>query len=136
MTPDAMLQELANELKDVIRNLDEAHLRKNPEEEFVELAARLLIKLNRKALTLTQVPSTAEQAESEKGKAAQRIFDIFTAWMRRHPERSYETVFGSSGKFEIVMRGEDKALAFFQGESIQDAYAQAATALSFNEGLP
>jgi len=131
MSPDTLIRELATELQDVIRNLDETHLRANPEEEFVDLAARLVLKLQRKAITIAAVPSAAEQMESTRGSAAQRIFDIFTGWLQGHPERHFITRFDSSGKFEIVMRETGEVKAFFQGGTVQDAYAQAAQTISF-----
>lgn len=133
MTPDAMIREIAAELGSVLRGLDEGHLRESPEDELVDLAARLVLKLNRKAITVTPIPSRAERIRRGEGEAAQRIFEILTAWMNKHPECSFVTEKGLSGKFGIVVRTPGATQAFFQGESIQDAYAQAAQAISFEE---
>jgi hypothetical protein len=131
VTPDILIRELATELQDAIRNLDESHLRENPEEEFVDLAARLVLKLKRKAITIVPAPTAAEQMESTRGAAAQRIFGIFTDWLYGRPGRHFITRFDSSGRFEIVMREDGAVKAFFLGESVQDAYAQAAQTISF-----
>ena len=133
MTPDALIQALASELKDVLRTLDEDHLRENHEEELVNLAARLVLKLNRKAITIIPIPSRAERIQRGEAEAAQRIFDVLSTWMNKHPECSLVTEKGISGKFGIVVRTPGATQAFFQGESIQDAYAQAAQAISFEE---
>jgi hypothetical protein len=136
MTPNDMIKELATELQSVIRELDETHLKQNPEEEFVDLAARLVLKLKQKAITIVPVPSTAQQMDASRGDAASRIFDIFTTWLRKHPECSYVTEISLSGKFGIVVRTPgEKPRAFFQGETVQDAYAQAAQTFAFDEEL-
>jgi hypothetical protein len=134
VSPDTLIRELATELQDTIRNLDKSHLRENPEEEFTDLAARLVLKLQRKAITIVPLPTAAEQMESTRGSAAQRIFDIFTDWLQGHPERHFITRFDSSGKFEIVMRVDGQVKGFLQGESVQDACGQAAQVISFNGG--
>lgn len=68
-----------------------------------------------------------------QAEAATRIFDILTRWMKTHPGCSYDTRMSATGKFQVVVKEPEGTTLFF-GESIQDAYAQAAQAISFNEG--
>jgi hypothetical protein len=65
-------------------------------------------------------------------EAASRIFDILTKWMRLKPGRSYLTRISDSGKFQIVVK-TPKGTQLFFGDDLQDAYAQAAQTVSFNE---
>jgi len=129
-----MIRELAHALKDVLRETDEGYLEREPEDAYVDLAARLIFRLSS---TLTIVPyREARRAEiaRTRGASAARIFDIFTAWLHKCPECSYTTERGVSGKYELVVRTPGKTHAFFQGESVQDVYAQAAQTIEFNEG--
>lgn len=127
---DNQMRQLAEGLRDVLRDTPDT-LENDPEETFVDLAARLVLRLRG---TLTVVPDrTAQLARIEKAEAeaAMRIFAIFTAWLEAHPECSYETKIGLSGKVEMTVNGGQ---AFFSGGSVQDAYGQAAQTISFNGG--
>jgi len=75
----------------------------------------------------------------DQSEAAQRIFDIFTRWMLANPRCYYTTgINWSTGKFEMeVFRDRflyGKSFAHFQGETIQDCYAQAAQTIEFKGG--
>jgi hypothetical protein len=120
-----MVCELAAALRDTIDETDSAHIDQDPEEAFVDLACRLILRLRGK---LTVVPSLTSDAG-----AAARIFRIFTGWMRAHPRCSYDTRISASGKFQIVVKTPTGTHLFF-GETVQDAYAQAAQAVLFSEG--
>lgn len=69
--------------------------------------------------------------------AAVRIFDTLTQWLKADPHGSYFTRMNGSGRVELVLneigRGvtAERAAHTFYGETIQDAYAQAAQAIQF-----
>ena len=132
---DNQLHALADGLRDVIQETSESYLRESPENAYTDLACRLLLRL-RETLTILPVTQVATaRIRDGQLKAAARIFDIFTRWMLEHPEYSYSTDVGASGKFELTFKKSGTTQAFFQGESIQDAYAQAAQVIDFNGGL-
>jgi|WetSurMetagenome_2_1015567.scaffolds.fasta_scaffold135095_2 hypothetical protein len=75
----------------------------------------------------------------DQSEAAQRIFDIFTRWMLANPRCYYTTgINWKTGKFEMEVFPDrflhGKPLAHFQGETIQDCYAQAAQTIEFKGG--
>lgn len=125
-----VVQELAAGLRDVIREAPVAYLESDPENAFKDLACRFVFRL-RETLAIVPADQCGPNVEAE---AALRIFNILTTWMRAAPGRIYTTGFNSSGKFEIVVKEADKTRAYFQGGSIQDAYAQAAQTINFNGG--
>ena len=138
VTPNDMIKELAHALKEVIGETDEGYLEQEPEDAYTDLAARLVFRLSKGALTVAPVVP-AETARREaifraQGAAAARIFGIFTEWMVGRPERHCISGFDRSGKFEVVMRTGGETRAYFQGVTIQDAYAQAAQTITF-QGL-
>lgn len=124
MTLDDMTCELAACLRDAIEETDLAYLKKDPEDAFTDLACRLIFRLRSK-LTVVPTHYVAERA------AAGRILDIFTRWLREHPGCSYTTRISASGKFQVVVKTPIETTLHF-GESVQDAYAQAAQTISFN----
>lgn len=135
MTPEKIMRELAAGLRDALREVPLSALEKDPEEAFVDLAAQLILRLTG---TLTVVPVDRNEAQERVRRArangAERILDILTVWMRERPERHFVTAMDQSGKFEIIMRASGQTQALFQGESVQDAYAQAALTVSLNGG--
>lgn len=131
-TLDGMTRALAAGLRDVIEATSTAYLREDPEDAFIDLAARLIFRL-REELTVVPIPHAAERARIMQADAAARIFDIFTRWMKAHPGRSYETRISASGKFQVVVKTKGGTQLFFGGD-VQDAYAQAAQAIDFNGG--
>ena len=69
---------------------------------------------------------------AEQAGAAARIFSVFTDWIRG-PEVCCTITRASSGRFEVTLKTEDKTLTF-RGHSVQDACAQAAQFLNFDDG--
>ena len=134
MSPDTLIKELATELGNVMRTLDEAHLRQNYEEELIDVAARLVLKLKSRNITIAPVTTRAEKIERDCEKAAARIFDIFGGWMQTHPTYCVVIDKDTTGKPGVALRSGMTPLAFFQGETVQDACAQAAQTILFNEG--
>jgi len=138
MTPNDMIKELAHALKEVIGDSDEGYLEQEPEDAYVDLAARLVFRLSKGALTISPVvpaeTTRREEIKRNHGEAATRIFGIFTEWMLGHPERHFISGTDRSGKFEVIVRAGSETRAYFQGATIQDAYAQAAQTISF-EGV-
>ena len=134
MTPNTLIKELATELGTVIKNIDEAHLRENAEEELVDMAARLVLALKKKAITITPVSSREAEIAESYGAAAVRIFDVFTGWLRTHSTFCVALDTSTTGKFGVALRSGMTPLAFFQGETVQDACAQAAQTIEMNEG--
>jgi hypothetical protein len=128
-TLDETTQALAAVLRDLIREADDSYIKENPEDAFVDLAAKLILRLSRKQLT---VASASQHAGTE---AAKRIFDVFTTWLQMQPDRAYVTRLNeTSGKFEVTTLSPNGVQAFFQGGDVQDAYAQMAQVLLFNGG--
>jgi hypothetical protein len=131
-TPSALdetTQALAAVLCELIREADDSYIKENPEDAFVDLAAKLILRLSRKQLT---VASASQHAGAE---AAKRIFDVFTTWMQMQPDRAYVTRLNeTSGKFEVTTLSPNGIQAFFQGGDVQDAYAQMAQVLLFSGG--
>jgi len=127
MTLDDMTCELAAALRDAIEETDSAYIDRDPEEAFTDLACRLILRLRGK-LTVVPSPTSKERARVGYNEAAGRIFEIFTNWLRKHPEGSYETKISASGKFQLILKSPGDTRLFF-GESAQDACAQAAQAL-------
>jgi hypothetical protein len=131
---DKQLHALAAGLRDVIQETSDSYLKERPEDAYVDLACRLILRL-RETLTILPVAQVAAaRIRDGQLEAASRIFDIFTRWMREHPEWSYATKICASGKVELTFKVHHETRAFFQGESIQDAYAQAAQVIDFNGG--
>lgn len=134
MSLDDMTRELAAGLKDAIDEIDLECLKRDPEEAFVDLACRLIFRL-RAALTIVPAPNPEERIRVAQSEAATRTFNIFTHWMLKHPGASYDTRMSDSGKFQIVVKTPDacQRIRLFFGETVQDAYAQAAQTLSFDD---
>lgn len=80
-------------------------------------------------MTVEEIQEHAKRGQEE---AAWRTLDILTQWLREHPRCSCVTTV-YCGKFKLTMLTETKKIVF-QGESIQDVYAQAAQTISFNGG--
>jgi hypothetical protein len=132
MTLDDMACELAAALRDAIEETDSDYIKRDPEDAFVDLACRLILRLRG---TLTVVPSITamERARITNAEAAGRIFEILTRWMHEHPGCSYDTRISASGRFQIIVKTPTGTHLFF-GQTVQDAYAQAAQALALSEG--
>jgi hypothetical protein len=125
---DTMMRDLSEALHDVLRETDDSYIEKDPEDAFVDLAARLVHRLSGR-IALVPVPHQA------KTEAAKRIFDVFTTWMQMQPDRAYVTRLNeTSGKFEVTTLSPNGVQAFFQGSDTQDACAQMAQVLLFNGG--
>lgn len=129
---DDMAREFAVGLRDAISETDSGYLEREPEEAFEDLAARLIFRL-RKTLLLMRTPSHEEEIRLSQLEAAQRILDLLTTWMLANPGCSFDTRRSPTGKFQIVVKTPTTTELFF-GESIQDAYAQAAQTIMFNGG--
>lgn len=120
-----MIQELADGLKDVILETPDSALGNPPERVYTDLACRLVIRLAGKIVILPHTEVGA--VEDGKADAACRILDIFTEWLRENP--SSKLVAGySGGRFEIAIDNRH----VFLGESLQDAYGQAATTIGLD----
>jgi len=65
-------------------------------------------------------------------QASDRILDIFTRWLSGHPGRSYRTGL-RDGRTEIVLETPGLFPRTFRGQSVQDAYAQAAQTICLDE---
>jgi len=132
------MNELAHALKEVIGETDEGYLEQEPEDAYTDLAARLVFRLSKGSLTVAPVvpaeTARREEIERTRGAAAARIFGILTEWMLGHPERHCISGVDRSGKFEVIVRTGGETRAYFQGVTVQDAYAQAAQTISF-EGV-
>lgn len=131
MSLDDMTRELAAGLKDAIDEIDLECLKRDPEEAFVDLACRLIFRL-RASLTVVPVPSREEQIRIAHIEGAGRVFNIFTHWMLKNPGCSFATRISPSGKFQVVVKTPKETRLFF-GETVQDAYAQAAQTINFDE---
>lgn len=124
-----MMSELAVSLRDVLQETDETYIEQDPEDAFVDLASRLVLRLSRK---LTFVPAF----QSSQNAAAFRLLDILTRWVQEGSgDRFYVTrIDPQSQKIEIVAMSPRGVEAFFRGECAQDAYAQMAQTIEFNGG--
>lgn len=139
MTPEEVIQELAAALRDVIAETDESYLKKDPEDAYTDLACRLVFKM--RSITVVPVRSKPLDAETRIQRSyangALRIFEILSRWLKEHP-RALETGVNDKGRFEVTLTelvaNGYEVKGFFQGESVQDAYAQAAQTLEFNGG--
>lgn len=135
MTPDEMMRVLAECVRDAIWDTPSEGLEDAPEEVYTDLACRLILRLSRQNLTLVTVDrAETDRIESEIARGAKRILGIFTRWLTAHPERHFVTGVDQSGKFEIILRSSGQTCGYFQGESAQDAYGQAAQTIEFNGG--
>lgn len=132
---DTVTQDIAASLRDAISSTDVVALERKPEEEFIDFACRLVLGLQRRGLTVVSIPTREDQIQIAQDKAASRILEILTAWMRKNPGCSFDTRKSVSGKFQIVVKTLKSTELFF-GESLQDAYAQAAQTIEFNGGTP
>lgn len=132
-TLDSSTRDISASLRDAIAATDAAALEKDPEEEFIDFACRLVLQLQKRGLTIVSIPTREEQIQISQSKAAARILEILTTWMRANPGCSFDTRKSESGKFQIVVK-TPKSTELFFGESVQDAYAQAAQTINFNGG--
>lgn len=135
MSLDDMTREVAAGLRDVINETDEAYLKKDPEDAYIDLACRLIVRLQKASLTVVPTPHLKEHIRISQAEAATRTFNILTHWMLFHPGCSLTTKISASGKFQVVVKKPQETRLFF-GETVQDAYAQAAQTLSFDESAP
>lgn len=126
MSPDNIIRELASELRDVIREYPDIYLDEDPEDLFVDLACRLVVRLSRKEITVIPSPRFGHD------EAARRIFEIFTRWLNERSECAYTVQRGPSG-FELLVKTPKETL-IFRGDSVQDASAQAAQTINFSGG--
>jgi hypothetical protein len=131
-TVNSTAHDLAAALRDAITATERAALESNPEEAFIDLAGRLVRKLHARGLTVLALPTREDQMQAGLDAAAARALDIFTKWMRAHPECSYDTRKSASGKFQVVVK-TPRGVQLFFGDDVQDAYGQAAQAIDFNE---
>jgi hypothetical protein len=123
-----MMSELASALRDVIQETDDSYVEREPEDAFVDLAARLVHRLSEK---ITLVPTL----QHRQNEASKRIFDIFTTWMQMQPDRACVTRLNeASGRFETTILSPNGVQAYFQGADVRDAYAQMTQVLLFEEG--
>ena len=63
--------------------------------------------------------------------AAERALGILTTWLREHPDATYHTDINVVSKRIQLHISTPTKTHTFQGEHLQDAYAQAAQALVF-----
>ena len=132
---DTATQDIAASLRDAIASTDAAALERDPEEEFIDFACRLVLGLQKRGLTIVSIPTREEQIQIAQDKAASRILEILTNWMRKNPRCSFDTRKSESGKFQIVVKTPESPVSqLFFGESVQDAFAQAAQTINFNGG--
>jgi hypothetical protein len=140
-TCDEIIDELAGALRDVIQGTPDAALEQKPEDAYTDLACRLVFRLAAK-YTIAPVgepvvPSRERMvrrvAERNIAKAAQRTLETLSRWMAAHPRSSFLTEIDSVGKFTLIVAAP-VGMNLFSGTSIQDAYAQAASAINMNEG--
>lgn len=124
---DETTQALAAVLCDLIREVDDSYIKEDPEEAFVDLAAKLVLRLSRKQLTVLPAMQAAQNA------AAKRIFDIFSTWLQMQPDRSFVTRL-DKGRFEVLTVSPNGLQAYFQGGDVQDAFAQMAQVIFFEGG--
>jgi hypothetical protein len=128
-----VVHEIASALHTTIRETDESYLKKEPEDAYIDLANRLVLELAKSGLMIS---TPDHRIRNLQDAAATKIFDILTVWMRAHPEGNYVTRFDfDTGKFEIIVRDQRETRAYFQGTSIQDAYAQAAQTIALEGTL-
>jgi hypothetical protein len=130
---DTATQDIAASLRDAIASTDASALERNPEEEFIDFACRLVLGLQKRGLTVVVMPTREEQIQLDQEHAAARILEIFTTWMCKNPGCAFDTRKSESGKFQIILKTNPGVQLFF-GESVQDAYAQAAQTINFNGG--
>jgi hypothetical protein len=123
-----MMLDLASTLRDVLRETDDSYIEKEPEDAFVDLAARLVCRLSDK---IAFVPSIRHK----QNEASKRIFDIFTTWLQMQPDRAYVTRLNeTSGRFEVTVLSPNGVQAYFQGGDVRDAHAQMAQVLFCDGG--
>jgi hypothetical protein len=122
--PDDTIRELAEALRDVLNDLPEPATTEDPQAVFEDLASRFILRLSRGNLTVAP----------KHHEAASRIFDIFTGWLRLHPNCHYTVRFAPSGKFELGLHTY-RGVTTVRGEEVQDAHAQAAQTIQFNGGV-
>ncbi|HZL96718.1 MAG TPA: hypothetical protein VFB99_23890 [Vicinamibacterales bacterium] len=134
MSVDDVIGKLAASLRDTILETSESYLKEDPKDTYVDLACRLVTRLSQDGLTVMPVPSSERRIQASQAEGAVRIFDILTRWLREQRNVACETSVDPDGKYQFVVRGGQKVLAFFRGESVQDAYAQAAQTIDFNGG--
>lgn len=78
-----------------------------------------------------------DRIEKIQGNAARRTFEILTAWARANPGRAIALDAAEDGKLQIEFIDRppnEAAFARFSGETFQDAAAQAAQTIQFNDG--
>jgi hypothetical protein len=66
--------------------------------------------------------------------AAERALDVLTTWLREHPDATYHTDVNVVSKRIQLHISTPTRTHTFQGEDLQDAYAQAAQTIMFNSG--
>ena len=71
---------------------------------------------------------------TSRAAAAERTFTALTAWLRKHPDCSYTTRFNPPAKppFQLYISTPAR-MHTFCGSDLQDAYAQAAQTILFEE---
>lgn len=127
MTLDDTTRALADELRELIQEADDSYIEQDPEEAFIDLAARLALRLSKKQLTVVPAVQAAQNA------AAKRIFDIFSTWLQMQPDRFFVTRLDKD-RFEVNVVSPNGLQAYFQGADVQDVYAQMAQTIDFEGG--
>jgi len=136
-TPDVgdMINELALGLRDTIQAIPMSAFEADSEKAFMELARRLVTRLQ-KTIAIVPAPTKKEKRRLAEAEAAARIFDIFTKWMRANKHRTYTVRISHAGRFQVSVESAPALTEVFFGESAQDAQAQAAQTIDFNESAP
>jgi len=137
-TVNDTMDAVAIALRDAIRDTPDC-VADSPEDVHADLACRFVLRLSRRGVTILPISRTAKevtraQEVAQAQEAAQRIFNILTRWLNKHPGCSYTTGTTPSGRFEVRLI-TPKVTHVFGGLSVQDAWAQAAQAIDFG-GAP
>ncbi len=121
MTTDEIINELSTALRHLLRDTT---LKNGSEDDFSNLACQLILAVSK---TIAIKPLLA----CDYADSSMRIFEIFTRWLRAHPDHVIR-ISTSSDRFQVAAINP-KGMRLCFGESAQDACAQIAQTICFEE---
>jgi len=119
---DEISADVAEALGEVIGEMPELDEGCEPSDVFEGLALRLILRLST-SVAILPLRTVAPIFQDEIDRSARRALDLFTEWLSR--TESTITTGVEDGRFFVRINGVK-----FSGTSVQDAYAQAASALA------
>lgn len=143
VTFESLTSDLALMLRDIISETEEdLNGDANAETVFRDLARRLILRLGESfALVPLDQPEWASCApiiiktntQSAQDRSARRILNLLDIWLQRNKGAKYTTWVDNIGQCIVSTDVRPGQTVVFKGESVQEAYGQAACVIALDD---